>query len=291
MSGFINSASAQTDPLPQPPAKASFSMQTEEPPTQSFSIQTEPEPQPPRKVTAEMDIQTDAPISQEDDEPLASSSSTIQPPTPKGKHAHLVPASPGTDLPPAYEEDARDEERTLAKWHPGHITAGGVPGGISAEAAAEWEALKDELGAGCLVIDGLLAASQTRAPAPGADKPAPRRGRFYNIYNTYVYGAKDGDAPGVPRPGPWSWSWAPLANVVLCVGASAAVCLAILGPQLAQPYAVPGGPVYYDRLAWQGFNNMHAAGEGFAADGTAAFWNVFGRLGGGAARHLRGWPT
>jgi len=36
---------------------------------------------------------------------------------------------------------------------------------------------------------------------------------------------------------------------------------------------------------------MQAAGEGFGPDGTAAVWNFLGRVGGGAARMARGWPT
>jgi hypothetical protein len=42
---------------------------------------------------------------------------------------------------------------------------------------------------------------------------------------------------------------------------------------------------------WNTFNSMHATGEGFAPDGTAAVWNFLGWVGSGAARIARGWPT
>ena len=77
---------------------------------------------------------------------------------------------------------------------------------------------------------------------------------------------------------------------MLFVGATALVLLAA-APYMAPQYAVPGGATYYDRAAWNSFNSIHAGGEMFAPDGTAAVWNFIGRVGGGAARIARGWPT
>ena len=128
----------------------------------------------------------------------------------------------------------------------------------------------------------------SRSPCPtsrngrtlGASAGSKRRksGRFYNIYNTYVYGDPDGGS--VIKNG----------QLLICVGASALVAF-LMGQAMAPQYSIPGGPTYYDRAAWSSFNSMQAAGEGFTGDSTAAVWTFLGRLGGGAARTLRGWPT
>jgi hypothetical protein len=240
-----------------------------------------------------MEIQTDdveviisRSPSPQNDESMASSSSTIVPPTPKAhpiEHLH-------TDQPPAYNQiNAQEMEQrewriiaeTLKKWHPGaKAPFEAVEGGISEEAVEDWKALKEELGVECLVIDKIVAsserASSSRSPKEGGKS---RRGRFYNIYNTYVYGDK---TPGLPT--------GIAGQVAMWVGASALVFLAV-SPYMVPHYSVPGGPTYYDRTAWNSFNTMQAAGEGFSPDGTAAVWNFLGRVGGGAARIARGWPT
>ena len=124
------------------------------------------------------------------------------------------------------------------------------------------------------------------ASKASSSKPtsARRSGRFYNIYNTYIYRGKrseDDDAsPGLGAA----------TQALLCAGASAVVFL-VMSRSMAPQYVVPGGPTYYDRVAWSSFNSMQAVGEGFTPDGTAVVWNLFGRLGGGAARIARGWPT
>lgn len=279
--------------------------------TATFSIQTDPTPEPkalpapPPRITVEMEIQTeDVEVepsrspSPGHDESLASSSSTIVPPTPKGRTKPLE----HLDEPPAYNQvTAADAEArewraaadTLKKWHRGlEVPFTPVPGGVSEEALEEWKALKAELGVDCGVIDKLLAASVVRADGSsgsgaargGPEAPkAQRGGRFYNIYNTYVYGDKGGAAAASPVAG--------LAGqAMLFVGASALVLLAA-APYMAPQYAVPGGATYYDRAAWNSFNSIHAGGEMFAPDGTAAVWNFIGRIGGGAARIARGWPT
>lgn len=292
----------QTEPEPKI-IKATFSVQTDEIP--------EPKPLPPPtpRITVEMEIQTETEEVQTvessrspspmHDESLASSSSTIVPPTPKPTAKRLEPF----DEPPAYNQvTGADEWRlaadTLKKWH-GNVKMPFEPlaGGVSPEAVEEWKALKHELGVECMVIDKLIDASGERAEgtasgsgagARGSAKDAgkPRRGgRFYNIYNTYVYGDKS--APSSVQVS------GVLSQAIMLVGASALVILAVT-PYMAPQNAIPGGATYYDRAAWNSFNSMHGGvGEGFgmAPDGTAAVWNFLGRVGGGAARIARGWPT
>ena len=213
-------------------------------------------------------------------ESMASSSSTIVPPTPK---AHTQPLeSANSDQPPAYnqinlqEQEERDLQlvtNAMKNLHPGaSFPFGPVPGGISEEVSEDWKTLNRELGVGCTVIDKIIEKSDK------TKKGKQRHNRFYNIYNTYVYGEK-GLASGLA------------SQVALCVGASALVILAYT--QLTSPaiYSIPGGPTYYDRQAWKAFNSMQAAGEGFGYDDTAAVWAILGRVGGGAARIARGWPT
>ena len=313
----------QTEPE-RKPLKASFSIQTDPIP------EPKPLPAPPPRVTVEMDIQTD-PIEEQEPEPeqdhfesMASSSSTIVPPTPKpssnkelAPHAHL-------DEPPAYNQitEADQEERewrvaaeTLKKWHNGvKIPFEPVSGGISEEAVEEWNALKQELGVGCLVIDKIVSASAERAASSSSSSiggssatassvvkegKARRGGRFYNIYNTYVYGGDKTPAAAAASASA-SLSTAPLTSglagqALMFVGASALVILAVTPYMVPHYSAIPGGPTYYDRAAWNSFNSMHATGGGegfgFAPDGTAAVWSFLGRVGGGAARIARGWPT
>ena len=50
-----------------------------------------------------------------------------------------------------------------------------VEGGISEEAAREWQALKEELGVQCAVIDKIVASSERSSPNGKKDK---RRSRF-----------------------------------------------------------------------------------------------------------------
>ena len=279
----------------------------------SFSIQTDPLPEPkplpipPPRVTIEMEIQTEevetpsrSPSPQPNDESMASmasSSSTIVPPTPKPQtkaldHEH-------SDEPPAYNQITGDRDErewrvaaeTLKKWHNGlKIPFEPVEGGISEETIEDWKALKQELGVECMVIDKIVANSDRTNIAstsrPPKEQKARSSGRFYNIYNTYVYG--DSNKPPSPTSGGFLFGFASQAVVIM--GASALVLMAAT-PYLTPNYSIPGGATYYDRSAWNSFNSMQAAGEGFGPDGTAAVWNFLGRVGGGAARMARGWPT
>lgn len=303
---MTSSCEVQTDPEPKP-RTASFSIQTDSPRIISMSIQTDPEPVPEPIVTVNAEVQTDVPEpepeastsssenpSESDDETLASSSSTLLPPTPKARleplHSH--------DLPPAYQSVANEDRdqlalrvanETLKTWHKGmNFPVEPITGGISEDAVEDWKALKEELGVECTAIDRLVEESaRTGLPRPSKDgRPRNRRGKFYNIYNTYVYGTGDKDGPGS------SFSILSTGQFLFCVGASAAVAF-LVGHAMAPPYAVPGGATYYDRAAWSSFNTMQAAGEGFPGDGVAggAFFGFLGRLGGEAARTLRGWPT
>ncbi|PPQ78593.1 hypothetical protein CVT24_002739 [Panaeolus cyanescens] len=277
----------QTEPEYKP-KKASFSIQTDEMP------QPKPVPPPTPRITVEMEIQTETAeeeVSAQHDESLASSSSTVVPvadvPTPKGKSKLLDPL----DDPPTYNQ-ATEEERAvddaLKKWHGGaRFPFDAVPGGVSEETLEDWKALKQELGVDCLVIDKIIAntlkaAGPSTSSSSRRDEKLPaRRSRFYNIYNTYVYGEKSSSSSIVKSL---------VAQGLMVVGASALVMM-VLAPQQAHHYAIPGGPTYYDRAAWSSFNTMGPGGEGFGPDGTAAVWNFLGRLGGGAARIARGWPT
>ncbi|KAK2459883.1 hypothetical protein APHAL10511_008083 [Amanita phalloides] len=404
---FFSSGGIQTEPEPElvKVVVASLGVQTEavEPPSPSraeFTFQVGPEvmgvdanvPFPLPRVMVEMEVQTEEderdPEHEEEqgqdqdqdqephDESLASSSSTIKPPTPRP----ITPAQ--VDEPPAYasvasaagllgldgeEKNWRVAAELLKKWHRGaKVPIDGVPGGVSQEAVEEWRALKAELGVECVVIDQMLerSAKIPAAVAAGAVSSTSRAqgdlglvkdgdgdgdgdgstsngsgrsriGRFYNIYNTYVYGAGNGvhhhhGEASSSGTKPSSFVVSALTSfarqAAMWAGASAAI-LFFMGPYMAAaPYGA--GPTYFDRQAWNSFNALHAgAGEGFvgpagrlgegwfgfgfgfgfgaggavagvgagaaggAVDGTAAVWNVLGRVGGGAARMARGWPT
>jgi hypothetical protein len=309
---FAVSHSTQTDLEPRV-LTVSFSTQTEDDvPTRMFAVQTE------SRQTAEMEIQTDAVVilvegasssSPEGtsasaaersrspsplDETLASSSSssslTIIPSTPKSHPKQLL-----EDQPPAYGDittsDQQDRERRIAaeilqEWHQGvKIPFQPVEGGISEEVAREWKALKEELGVECAVIDKIVASSERSAPPNGNGNGKKRRSRFYNIYNTYVYGANKSSSSST------SSGTIGMAGQALMVVGVSALAMLVMSPYVVPHYSVPGGATYYDRTAWHSFNSMQAAGEGFSPDGTAAVWNFLGRVGGGAARIARGWPT
>lgn len=292
---FYKSHSFQTDPEPKI-IRASFSTQTEPPPTTDvIAIQTEPEPEPAPPSMSEMEIQTEpieeegveesrSPSPQEQPESMASSSSTIIPPTPKAhSHQHLLEHP---DAPPSYNQVSAQEQEerelralaeSLKQWHRGvnfRFPLEGVPGGLPEEAIEEWKALQSQLGVGCAVIDKIVENSQ-RVPR----KHPKENGKggwfpFINIHNKIYFGASGASS-----------------SLAMWVGASALVLLALSPYMAPTPDSVPGGPTYYDRSAWSSFNTLHATGEGFSSDGTAAVWSFLGRVGGGAARIARGWPT
>jgi hypothetical protein len=210
---FVASSSTQTDPPPVV-RRASFGAQTAPPPARADAdAQTAPAP-----VRVSGGAQTDVP---------------------KGKARD--------DLPPAYNEDERVQRAAaalLAKTRPGADAAAPLPAG----APAAWAQLQRELGASCVVLDGLVAAAPLEPPLP-AELPLPVAKRMWT--RTPFSSALAGTA----------------AHVLLCMGASEADVL-VLGPA-----RVPGGAGAYDRLAWESFNALGGAhGEGF--DGTNAVWGV-----------------
>lgn len=294
---FAVSRSAQTDAPPKI-LYAALSTQTDEP---------ESAPVVPKSTTTcEMEIQTDGPPAEPSRSPspqnlesMASSSSTVVPATPKPTKAKsLFDIDPSTftlDQPPSYSQVTDPEHQhnwnlvadVLRKWHAGaKIPLEPVTGGVSEDLVEEWKALKEELGVDCLVIDKLIESSGTKPPSKpsGSGKGKSHRNRFYNIYNTYVYGDN----------GKGALMSTVVGQAVMVVSASALVMLAI-SPYVVPHYSIPGGATYYDRAAWNSFNSIGAAGEGFSVaasgDGTAAVWDFLGRVGGGAARMARGWPT
>ncbi|KAK7035562.1 hypothetical protein VNI00_011855 [Paramarasmius palmivorus] len=282
---FLVATSSQTDPPPPPPKKVVVDVQTE-------VIEEPVEPTPEK---AEMEIQTD-PVEvvvevkkeEPEPEPIASSSKQTL-----------------DDSPPAYDEEAEIQRRVRAELLKLH----GVIGSdieVSEGLQEEWAAFKDELGVGCGVIDEVLAKSRVVRRKPEAkEEEKGKRGysRFYrNIYNTYISPSSSGPNP----PGGASNIITQTAIIAgasaLVVGASALVQMALAGSGIGPQYGwgVPGGPTYHDRVAWASFNALPGGGgEGFGyaaggyagGGGAAEVFNFLGRVGGGAARIVRGWPT
>jgi hypothetical protein len=431
---YVSSA-VQTVPPPIIPTTSLF-IQTDPPPTtRTYAIQTDSLPKEPKKVTREIEIQTDAPETDEvtaiipaivetttsGEESLASSSSTILPPTPKQRLLSLS----SQDEPPTYNqvaaqrlEEEKERKRVndvLTRWHLGaklrkvlvlgntsrahsrnekerggigggedddegsnnvvdELDVEGIEGGIPEDLIEEWKALKAEMGVECGVIDKILEHSTKippRSPTTGAsltakEKGKRRSGRFYNIYNTYVYGgSSSSDSPTTTENNDNSsdanassstkhhrslgTTLANLATQSLVFVTASAVVFIALTPYI--PYLlsavlpsgndthIPGGPTAFDRQAWRSYNSLGGGGgEGFTfaaatqrgakglfsgwmgttvglggagigvgavqvggdgigvgGDGggaaTDAVWRVLGRVGGGAARIARGWPT
>lgn len=328
-SEFSSLSSVQTDAEPKKVMR-SLSAQTAELAKEAISVQTEPEPAPaPAPERREFCVQTDAPEperrsrSPSPGEDMVSSSSTVVPPTPKQTALDIF----NGDLPPSYAQitggsddvvDAQTQRDMLVaaeairKWHEGlHVPLAPIPGGISVDAVEEWTALKEELGFDCAAIDKVLEMSLKTGPrsardeaddllsSPGAGPSShryARKNRFYNIYNTFVYGDRDRDRPRKEdddddtrratafQPG--------MLQTCAVAGLFALAVSAFTAPYMQAQYYVPGGPTYYDRMAWAEFNRLNPVGEGFVMDGAASIWDFIGRVGGEAARMAaRGFPT
>src|ERR1700753_1997242 len=145
------------------PVMTSLHIQTEEAPVASIFIQTDPELSSPQRIV-DVQVQTDEidsdePSSSEQPdgmESMASSSSTLLPPTPRPAveplHSH--------DLPPAYDRSELDFRiaEAIKDLHPGSTRPNEVLKriGVSEDALEEWRALKAELGVECAVIDKVL---------------------------------------------------------------------------------------------------------------------------------------
>ncbi|KAF5349769.1 hypothetical protein D9758_010178 [Tetrapyrgos nigripes] len=314
-----HSIEISTDPIPEPPQRVFKDTEIETDPQElgvqivevekvverekiierlievEKEVEREREKNVPR-IMIEMEIQTEEAEDEDDEGPstLASSSSTILPPTPKAQLLAL--ASGPLDDPPAYEPGEDEEERewrlaaeTLKKWHCGmKIPFEAVPNGVSEDALEEWKALKEELGVECEVIDRIIKKSdKTGLPRGAAEngKGKRRKSALYNIYNTYIYKNRgEGSSP--------SFLTQTIITTVALAGLSTLIAVAI-APHMHPQFHVPGGATVYDRNAWASFNGLQATGEGFGMypygqpDGTHVVWNVLGRLGGGAARIVR----
>ncbi|OCB88176.1 hypothetical protein A7U60_g4694 [Sanghuangporus baumii] len=299
VSEFTASNCVQTDPEPKRPM-ATLSTQTEMTATTTSLIQTDPEPVPKPVLRLETEIQTDALDSEHSgtfvDDSEASTSKR-----------------PNRDLPPSYAESsqsAEDQEQrdmriaseAILRWHKGlDVPLSPLPKGISDDALEEWAALKQEIGFDCLAIDKVLEMSLktgcsrdgTRSERSSTAAPtelssaSSRRSRFYNIYNTFVYGKPDAE-----RDQERDRSLAAgLTQAAVVLGGCIVAAGLLSGPYLHPQYNIPGGPTYYDRAAFSEFNNLAPVGEGFVPDGAATVWDFLGRIGGEAARMARGWPS
>lgn len=252
--------------IPEPVIlRTEFALQTEEVLRRTFETQTEPPPPPVVKVTSSMEIQTDAldetPEISRSPSPvnaasMVSSSSTVVPSTPRPLHSKLLQPS---DLPPAYDHEDADElaraAETLKAWHTGvSIPITPVAGGISDEAYAAWKQLQEETGVGCKVIDQIVDAS----PKTGRHG-RQQSSKFYNIYNTYVYGSPAG----------------PVSHALMGVGV-AALAFVAFGQLMINHYHNPLIPTaFYERTTWAALNTVDAAGDGF--------FGFLGQLSGNAA--------
>ncbi|KAF8627304.1 hypothetical protein AX15_004444 [Amanita polypyramis BW_CC] len=331
----IQTELVEPPPPPQSPSpvRAEFSVQTEE--MEKISVTAPP------RVMVEMNVQTDGVEESESDESLASSSSAIKLSAQKSitvdNHPHqdeppaytsVTSAAGPSSVTLGFDTEERDWRMAadlLKKWHRGaKIPIDGIPGGLSEEAAAEWRTLKEELGVECMVIDKIfersakIPAAQTATDEAGAAQVGTaahdastqstpklnvsRIGRFYNIYNTYLYGAgagvhhhhgETGTKPSVASS-PASFLISSITSLArqaaMWAGASAAI-LYFMGPYMAAaPYGA--GPTYFDRHAWNSFNSLHAgAGEGFAGPAGrfgGGDWFGFGTAGAGYAGYAGG---
>lgn len=290
---FLVSHLTQTEPEPE---RITFTLGTQTPrmPLDSSSVQTDPLPSP-AVDKIEMIIQTDTPI--EDTSESVASTSTAN--------------KTSRDLPPSYSESRKNDlhpdhseqhemriaAEAIRKWHKGiEIPLSPVQGGISEDAIEEWAALKEEMGFECLAIDKVIemsiktGRSRSERSTATSESSAPlgrRRNKFYNIYNTFVYG-KDERKANADAERPLA---AAVTNSAVFLGLCVVAAGVLVGPYMHHQYTIPGGPTYYDRAAWSEFNSLYPVGEGFAHDGAAGVWAFIGRVGGGAARMARGWPT
>lgn len=289
-SEFAVSCTIQTEPEPKRHL-AAHSIQTEASRTSTSEIQTEPIPTPKPIQKTSTQMQTD-PVEDE---------------TPKTEQR---------DLPPSYDDAASSRAQqhrdlqvaadAIAKWHRGlEVPLSPVQGGVSVDALEAWATLKEEMGFECLAIERVLEMSLKNGPrhdhstsivrsiATTSSSPSSsstsssssrRKGKFYNIYNTFVCGARDDDADHSLAAG--------LTRAAVVLGVCMLGAGMLAGQGTLQPaYSVPGGPTYYDRAAWSEFNRLYPVGEGFVPDGAMGLWDFLGRVGGGAARMARGWPA
>src|SRR6202000_1922311 len=77
--------------------------------------------------------------------------------------------------------------QALKKYHKGFELPLRSGISLSPEPVSEWRTLQQELGMSCAVIEKAVAEANVQA-RKDSNSDSPRRNRFYNIYNTYVYG-------------------------------------------------------------------------------------------------------
>lgn len=77
----------------------------------------------------------------------------------------------------------------LREWHStSHGSFDTVPGGVSRATLNDWQLVKKEIGINCAVVENALSRSEVRDMDEATDRHSQRGNRFYNIYNTYIYG-------------------------------------------------------------------------------------------------------
>jgi len=271
----LNTVSIQTDEIVPPVVDvAEFAAQTDEPPRpasplrSSIEIQTdEPEPAPAPVQPVEA-IEPPAPSTSrhllDDDEDLASSTTTVR------------PVSPDPDDLPSYarlEEDSKEKVglAVLAKWHPHMRSTAPLPNGISREAVEGWETLKTEIGFECMAIEKVVQGSQVREDPPPVTEVV-----------------KAIDVPRDPR------RWLPYLTLTLGICGICAMALAISARRSA--FVRMGVPSYRDRKLWSLYNTLAGPNlEGFNRRVPAfgmfdSIWRFGERLFLGAAE-IRRMPT
>jgi len=152
---------------------------------------------------------------------------------------------------PSAHDRATLMKEVLAEWHPSdRALLEAIPSGVSQETLDDWENLKKEIGLECRVLDTVLETSKLNVPPrPRNHKRDQRGNRFYNIYNTYIYGDN----------GPSAANLLP----VFVVGGLAMGLLLAAQPFMPTAYMTPGTPNYGDRIGWQAANSLSPSGVGF----------------------------
>jgi hypothetical protein len=155
----------------------------------------------------------------------------------------------------------------LKSSHPTrHPSLNEIPGGVAQSTLDDWQSIKKEIGIGCQIIDNALNASGVDSIGKRRHKHESHGGRFYNIYNTYIYG-ETGISPAASLP-------------IYIVGGAIVGFLAIQ-PFLPVTYLTPGMPNYADRIGWNTANTLSPRGMGFDENSRSTTIGFFRMLLGG----------
>jgi hypothetical protein len=175
------------------------------------------------------------------------------------------------DGPPAYVNDSgsgkisqaeieRIGQEAIRRHHLSNgLPFNTVPGGIPDDIHEDWERIKRELNFNCVVIDKLFHDSPKK-PGTSSRRKKGQGSRFYNIYNTYVYGDSF-----------------PMSPIVTAFGVMIVVLIAV-GPFMPISYVTPGTPTYADRVAWVAANSFSPAEAGFEDTPPHAIFGLLGRV-------------